>query len=150
MRPSESAAALRRFLAGRGIDIGTATLAQIVDAALDFYASATTAGLADTGDADMMLFQFGVYEWGEGEQFSFDLTRQFVIAGAEDDGAMSQLHCTAYYEPTATLRSIGRGNRWCHSQSELPGFKAAVLASEAFQVAGSLTIRRRVIDWEPV
>jgi len=107
-------------------------------------------GLTDTGDDDMMLFQFGVYDWGHGEHFSFDLTRKFVIADAEDDDAISQLHCTAYYELTAALRSIGRGNRWCHSQSELPEFKAAVLASDAFRVARSLTIKRRFIGWGEV
>jgi len=60
MIPSESASALRQFLAGRGIDAKSAKLDQIVEAALDFYVAAPASGSALDGDSDMLLFQFGV------------------------------------------------------------------------------------------
>jgi len=150
MIPSESASALRQFLAGRGIDAKTAKLDQIVEAALDFYVAAPASDLALDGDADMLLFQFGVYDWGKGEHFEFDITRQFIIAGAEGDDAISQLHCTTYYEPTAVLRAIGRGNRWCASRADLPEFRRFVLATGAYVAVLPLPAKERLIEWEPV
>jgi hypothetical protein len=150
MMPSDSASALRRLLASRGIDIETATLSQIVEAAFDFYRTAPAAGLAAMTDADMLLFQFGVHDWGNGQHFEFDITRQFIAAGEEGDDAISQLRCTTYYEPTAALRSIGSGNRWCKSQADLPEFKAIVLASDAYMAVLPLSTKRRHIEWERV
>jgi hypothetical protein len=150
MIPSESASALRQFLAGRGIDAKTAMLDQIVEAALDFYVAAPASGLVLDGDADMLLFQFGICDWGNGEHFEFDITRQFIIAGAEDDDAISQLHCTMYYQPTVALRAIGRGNRWCASQADFPEFRKFVLATGAYAAVLPLPATERLIEWEPV
>jgi hypothetical protein len=36
----------------------------------------------------MLLFQFGTYDWGFGENFKFDLTRQFIVADKQDDDAV--------------------------------------------------------------
>jgi hypothetical protein len=123
MVPSKAASAFRQFLRDHGIDIDTAALDEIVGAMLDFYARVPASGLAAT-EGDMLLFQFGVHDRGDGEHFEFNITRQFITDG--EDGDMSQLRCTVYYEPTTTLRAIGSGNRWCGSPDGLPEFKSFI------------------------
>jgi hypothetical protein len=150
MVPSGSASALQQFLHKRGVDVGTAALVAVVEATLDFYGTVFASTLAATAEADMLLFQFGIYDWGNGEEFEFDITRQFIVAGKVDDDAISQLHCTVYYEPTVALRSIGRGSRWCESREDLPQFRAFILGSDAYATALPLSIKRTDIEWERV
>jgi hypothetical protein len=148
--PSESADALRTFLAVRGIADEFAPLGGIVSAFSEFYATMPASGLSSSPDGDMLLFQYGVYDWGRGEFFEFDLTRQFTASGNGDDDTISQLHCTTMFEPTPELRAIRPSNTWCYDLAELPAFKNAILASEAYQAALIATPIRREIRWELV
>lgn len=87
----------------------------------------------------MLLFQYGCYDWGDGEMFQVDLTRQFIVADEVDDDAISQLHFTAYFEPDDDLRAIGSHARWCESHDEVAEFKKEILSSSAL----ALTAKRR-------
>jgi hypothetical protein len=69
MMPAESASAFRGFLLARRVDIDAAALDEIAGAALDFYSTVSTSGLAAAAEADMLLFQVGLYDWGNGEHF---------------------------------------------------------------------------------
>lgn len=150
MPPSDSAPALQRFLAEHRIDIGIATLAEFVGALVDFYQKVAFSGLAPIAEADMLLFQFGIYDWGHGEYFEFDITRQFIVDDEEDDDAISQLHCTARYEPSVLLRAVGRGDRWCKSRDGLAEFKSHIEASPAYLAALPLSAKGTQITWGPV
>jgi hypothetical protein len=85
MLVSDSVGAFHRFLSGRGIAASTTGLAELLEAALGFYEGVLADGLAPLPQADMLLYQFGVYDWGKGEHFEIDITRQFIIDGEEDD-----------------------------------------------------------------
>lgn len=101
----------------------------------------------------MLLFQFGTYDWGHGDHFEFDLTRQFIAEGYEegdDDDAMSQLHCTMRYEPSPELRLLKSQNHWCQSRAELPAFRSLVLSSEAYRHALRLRPVQREVRWDRV
>lgn len=150
MEPSASAAALRRFFSGRGADFESATLPDMIETALAFYADVPAAGLTADGDPDMLLFQFGTFDWGAGAFFEFDLTRQFIEADGEDDDALSQLRCTFVYVPTADLKAIGAANRWCHAREGVSEFRSFIVATAAFRAARALLPVRRTIDWSYV
>jgi hypothetical protein len=150
MVPSLSESEFRRFLGSRSVDVETAALADVITAVLDFYGSEPATGLKTTPQADMLLFQFGVYDWGRGENFEFDITRQFILEGEEGDDAISQLHCTVAYAPTMQLRSVGNGNRWCQSGDDLTAFKTFILASDAFMAAQHHPSKHTHIAWEQV
>jgi hypothetical protein len=87
------------------LDIDTAALDRTVDAALDCYGAVPASGLAATAQADMLRFQFGVYDGGHGEHFEFDIARQFIV-DAEGEDAIGQRRCVMFYEPTMAPRSI--------------------------------------------
>src|SRR5581483_8998030 len=94
--PSKSAAALVQFYRERSIEPESAPVDALIEGALDFYADVTASGLAADPQADMLLFRYGVFDWGSGESFEIDLTRQFIVSDRIDDDAISQLRCTVY------------------------------------------------------
>ncbi|MFP8777499.1 hypothetical protein [Hydrogenophaga sp. RWCD_12] len=150
MHPTTSAAEFQSFLARRGILLSSIDIPQLVESALSFYETVKAAGLAEGSGADMLLCQWGVYNWGQGEHFEFDITRQFVGAEDDDDDAMSQLRCTAYFEPLPALRAIPASNRWCESLANLPAFSVFVRESAAFQAVQSLKPLKVSVEWSGV
>ena len=62
---------------------------------------------------DDLLYQWGTYDWGSGEFFELDITRQFILDDTAEDENIWQLHLTFKYKPTDQLRALGSGERWC-------------------------------------
>jgi hypothetical protein len=74
-------------------------------------------------DGDMLLFQWGTYDWGEGRYFHLNLTRQFILDGTGDDESIFQLGFTFLYTPSSALEALRDGTRWCGAPAELPEFQ---------------------------
>jgi hypothetical protein len=148
MLPSQSADALDTFLRARALDVDRAPLNLVIDALLDFYATVPASGLSGP-DGDMLLFQYGVYDWGQGPFFQLDLTRQFIV---NDDGEdeISQLHCTTYFAATDALRAIPALTAWCGSPADLPAYRQRIVASDGYRAALAARPVRRTIAWERV
>jgi hypothetical protein len=91
------------------------------DLMLTFYASVRADDVA-VDDGDMLLFQWGTYDWGDGPRFEYDLTRQFITADEVDDDAIFQLAATLRYAPTHETVALAAGNRWCWSPAELGAY----------------------------
>ena len=104
---------------------------------LEFYEDARIDDTSLEEDGDMLLFQWGSYDWGQGPSFELDLTRQAIPAGTEDPPIL-QLQCTYRYEP-AYFQNVVPGNQWCYSPHELAEFRSFVLGSEAMRRAAGLT-----------
>ena len=66
------------------------------------------------------------------EQFELDLTRQFIEEDKEGDDAISQVHLTFRFPPSAELRAMGSGNRWCDTVDEVAAFKKFVFERPEF------------------
>ena len=148
MEPDNSDTALREFLAARGGDLTQSTLATLVDIGIGFFETVPCDELSPEPDSDMLLVQWGVYDWGQGEQFEFDLTRQFISAASGDDEAISQLSLTMYFSPTPELRDVGADNRWCESRDGLAQFRDFILASQPYSLLASQVPDASQIRWE--
>jgi hypothetical protein len=63
---------------------------------------------------DMCLFQWGVYDWGNGANFECDFTRQFVLHDADGDyDHMEQLSLTLLYSADdPDLVTLAPGDLW--------------------------------------
>lgn len=81
----------------------------------------------------MLLFEWGTYDWGEGESFELSLSRQFIELDADGEDAISQLRLVFKYRPTPGLAALGEGNRWCDSHSQLQDFRQHLRGSAAYQ-----------------
>lgn len=149
--PAESLAVWHKFLAFRGSSPQALSAYELVQAALNFFASEAASGLAPEPEADSLLYQWGVFGFGKGQDFfEFDITRQFIALDAGGTRRLSQLRCTAYFEPDLALRSIPQGNRWCKSKAELGEFKSYILGSKAFAAVESRTASKVLAAWSLV
>ena len=118
-----------RFINPRPVE--SLTPGEGIDLMLRFYADELADGLAGGDMGDMLLFQWGTYDWGEGEFFDFDITRQFIFGDREDE-EIFQLSLTFRFVPTEELKSLPEGNRWCQSRAALGDFRSFVLNSPPY------------------
>ena len=134
---AESEQAFRAFLRTRGKSPETLLPEDLLSLGFEFFeqvraTDALPTTVEEMGDA--LLFQWGMRPALPGhydECFYFDLTRQFISQTGVDDDAMFQLTCQLQYSPSADLRAIPTGNRWCETLSLLPQFKQFAFAHPA-------------------
>jgi hypothetical protein len=105
---------------------------------LDLYCHERAEGCPIDQDGDMLLYQWGTYDWGRGERFELNITRQFIESSGDEDGTMRQLSLTFRFEPDEALRDLTQGNRWCRNPDGLPVFQAFIQSSRAW-----LEVQRR-------
>ncbi|WP_102795620.1 hypothetical protein [Bowmanella denitrificans] len=113
---------------------------------IELFENFTFEGFLST-DEDMLLFQWGCYEWGEGEFFEIDLTRQ--LSGPPDTNT-EQLSCTLYFQPNKELQALGSGNFWCSSRSETKKFWSDIINHASFNACKNLTAIKSNIEAECV
>jgi hypothetical protein len=123
MHARDAELAFRAFLAAEGIDVARADSAVGAGAMIRFYALERADDCDVTRDEDMLLFQWGTYDWGRGENFEIDVVRQVVLPDESDDDAIWQLHLTYRYPVSDRLRALGAGDRWCATPSDMKGFE---------------------------
>jgi hypothetical protein len=99
-------------------------------------------------DADGFLFEYGVYDWGDGEYFNWGFCRQFILYDGDEYDHMEQLHCTFYYEPAPALRELGSGELWSFGLS-LPEWIAQVERMPGFDATREqIPVSARIEQWE--
>lgn len=135
MAPGDAQAEFTKRLRARGLELSRVSIDGGFSEAFAFYRDVRPTGCDKNLDGDMLLFQWGTYDWGKGRYFNLDLTRQFILEGTEDDEGIFQLAFTFLYDPSPVLEALRDGNRWCHSLAELPEFQRYVTSSEAYRVA---------------
>lgn len=135
------------FISADNASLDSLSPLSAVELMAGFYAQVRADDCALEHDGDMLLFQWGTYDWGNGELFEYNITRQFILSpsleafNAEedygDDGWIGQLALTLKYHPSAALRNVAAGNRWCAHPDELSDFVTFIQNCEATtQVAG--------------
>jgi hypothetical protein len=112
MTPSESLASFKAFSSISGVALERCTPREGLAQMLAFYDEVATVGCGGP-DGDMLMFQWGTYDWGAGRHFELNVTRQFIEEDAQDDDAISQLSLTYRFEPTTELEEIEPGNLIC-------------------------------------
>ncbi|HEY6277636.1 MAG TPA: hypothetical protein VIX86_15025 [Streptosporangiaceae bacterium] len=127
MRTNEAEGAFRRYLERRGLVVSRLNAEEAVDTAIGFFES-ERADDVEAEMGDMLLFQWGTYDWhdGNGPSFQFELARQFVVAGfAPDqaDDAMWQLHLTLHYRLRELPMRSGRATDGVN-ESRMPALSA--------------------------
>ena len=108
----------------------------VVSLMVGFYRASRPRRVARV-DGDGLLWQWGIYDLGQGPEFTFDLTRQLISPGA--DGAMFQLSVCAYYAASPQLSGVGTGNEWCFDPTEATTFERKIRASPQYQASVALT-----------
>jgi hypothetical protein len=122
----------RRRIDDANRDVATLNVVEGIDFMLSFYEDERTDECEVSDDGDMLLYQWGAYGWGEGEAFEFDITRQLIGPGGEDENIF-QLSLTFRFARTIELRAVENGNRWCSRLTEVESFRDFIHNSAAFK-----------------
>ena len=99
---------------------------------LEFYGDERVSDCELDEDGDMLLYEWGTYDWGAGHWFNCQITRQFIPRDGGDEDIF-QLTVTAKYTPSSQTDALGSGNKWCGSPSELATFTDCVLQSKSLR-----------------
>jgi hypothetical protein len=102
-------------------------------------------------EADMLLCQWGTYDWGDGSHFDISLVRQFYERhNVHEQGLISQLHLTFRYEPSAVFDAIRANNFWCSEHDELEAFVERCHATAAFEAVADKPAKAVIVRHEYV
>ena len=147
MKPSESPDELKKRL-GPSIDAVTARRA--LDAMFAFYAEQRADDVAIDQDGDMLLYEWGVYDFDGPESFQLGVTRQFIVTDEDEpyQDEPYQLHLTLHFDPTSALRQLDRGSQWCRTPDELPDFRRLVESSAPFKAMADVKPSRVELRFE--
>lgn len=126
IKSSQALEKFRRLLAGQ---THADTPGAIVPCMMSFYREVRATDCEVAGDGDMLLYQWGTYDWGEGRWFELNITRQFIPSGGDDEDIF-QLSVTARYPPSPDLDALKAGNRWAGSPDDLAAFESFIRSSE--------------------
>ncbi len=133
-----------RNVTASGRSLKTLSLHDGVDLMLDFYQKEHVVGCAIDQDGDMLLYQWGTYNWGKGEVFEFNITRQLIVEEDEDENIW-QLSLIFEFKLAEALQHIGQGNHWYHDLDQVETFRRAITESVAFlQLAHAVPIKARL------
>lgn len=103
------------------------TALSLTELVLDWYATSRVEGVDLDADGDMLLFQWGTYDWGEGPSYQVDITRQIIDTdGEDDDGAIWQLSARLHYSAEPESSAIGAGDGWCHRPEDVDAFRSFI------------------------
>jgi hypothetical protein len=152
VRTADSRHAFEEFLASRRSRLDLMNALSAVELMIDFYLGVRADDVElDTG-GDMLLSQWGIYDWGSGSIFQYDVTRQLtteVIDENHADDALWQLSLTLHYTPTAEARATGSGDHWCSGLDRVDEFREFIRDSAATTVARRAAPRSVELRFEP-
>lgn len=131
--PGSATDAFRRFTAARAVSIARLGVTQIVALMTSWYELQQARGVAIDEDGDMLLFQWGTYDWGAGASLHYDLTRQLTFTKGSGDAEIWQLSLTAHFPTSAESDRLGRGHHWCHRPDGLAEFQRHAMQARATQ-----------------
>lgn len=153
MQVADAEAEFRRLLQQSGNALGDLRLAKGLALVLAFYRDSRFEGGEQANpEADMLLYQWGTYDWdGAGETFQIDITRQFIDRCDEDDDSISQLSLRFHFEPDAVNEAFRSGNLWLtDGRGGLPSWSLTVERSGPFRYGADLRPSRVELGWSRV
>ena len=132
MNVANSQVELENFLKRSGMSKEELIPSEGIRLMLDFYKQSRFKNCPADEYGDMLLYQWGTYDWGSGPFFQLDITRQFIEAGFEGDDGISQLSMYFYFYPSKEFEELKSGDRWCENPLEIPGFERYIKESSAY------------------
>ena len=149
MRIADARARLLALMAERGSEPTSIRPAEAVQLMLDWYRTERCEDAEDEDRGDMLLFQWGTFDWGAGEWFEYDITRQLVAeAEPEDaDSAIWQVAITFRYPP-GPAAALGEGAHWWEQPRRLDEFEAYIQDCAATAYVGTAKPARVDITFE--
>src|SRR5208282_2224013 len=126
------------------------TTADLLDLALEFY-EVPCRGCGREDGGDVMLFQCGVYDWGQGTGLLVDFMRQFSIMDTVGDiSQVEQLRATLFYPAELAADKDVAIALWTSECASLADFRQRVEESAAYRLTENVRAERLKIEQERV
>jgi len=132
--PEDLHTGLVHFAAVNGVDPEKAPHTAVFDTMLRYYAEVRVNGCDPGDDEDMLLLDWGSYDWGQGRAYEVDFSRQVVLPGRSDE-AVVQLHIVYRFPNTGDLAKVPMGNDWWGSPGSVDDFAEGLKANVALALA---------------
>jgi hypothetical protein len=150
MNTEDSKIEFENFIEQKGFVINKLMLADGMDLMLEYYKGIRVGNCPIDKNGDMLLFEWGTYNWGEGSFFQCDITRQFIVDGLEGDDAISQLSMRFYFIPNPEFDNLKSGGRWCESPDELFNFNLFINTNETYLLVAMRQPVKILLDYSQV
>lgn len=150
MTPKNAKCEFEKLIKESGTTMRDLTAERGVRLMLDFYRDVRADGCDLDSDGDMLLFQWGTDDFGEGPSFRFNMTRQFILEETEDDEGITQFSLTFHFTTSPELDALTDGNRWCSMPDDLKDFESFINSGEAYRAVGSLRPVKVTLDYSGV
>lgn len=127
----------KNYLKARRVKETDITLESLMDLVLVYFQEVPFETADAENDGDMLLFEYGIFDWGQDKFFQIGLTRQLIEMRddeEEDEDHMYQLRITLFYRPTG-FEPVGDFNKWSSDCSNLKDFKDVIVNSAGYQEA---------------
>jgi len=138
MQTSDVERQFRQRASKRDLDLNEHPAREGIEALVAFYREARASDVDVDDDGDMLLFQWGTYDRGDGDYFELNLTRQLTTTEGGDENTW-QLSLTYRFEPTDDVEDIDVGHQWCQHPEELDDFVEDIYSSEPFKAVEDLS-----------
>ena len=114
------------------------TPALMVEIAAGLFQEVKVKNISDNenSDMDMLLYQYGTYNWGNqfGKPFKLDITRQFIKPKKDEP---YQLSFTLIYEPEP-FNGLNSYDCWSYIFPNLENFISHIKTTDGFMLAGKM------------
>lgn len=85
-------------------------------------------------DSDMILFQYGVYDWDGMKNLEFDFVRQLCISESMDDDDIVQIHITLKFHYIKEYDEIKSFSCWKNADESLENWKKTILSDKIVSI----------------
>jgi hypothetical protein len=101
-----------------------------------YYEDRRVVGCDPDAEGDLLLFEWGTNDWGDGPAFEVSISRQLMVSD-DEDAEPRQLALIFRFEPATAPKGLKDGNKWCASPDGLPAFRGFVTGSKAFRAVAN-------------
>lgn len=139
-----------KFAQQRNFSVDKLLFEDAVYLMLEFYRQVRTDEELLKDDGDMLIFEWGTFNWGDGQFFQCQITRQFILNGLDGDDAFSQFRLCLYFDVKSNLSNLKEGHKWCESLFEVDDFKSYIQSTNAYQAVAGIAPTKIDLYYSPI
>ena len=148
MRVDAAKEHFEKYLSERRLSVEQLDAENALVAMVGFYLDVRADKVATDEGGDLLLFDWGTYEWEDGPRFQYCITRQFMLPG--EVAECWHLAVTLYYGSDGRTLALDAGERACASFADLDAFLTFVDGAPATRYARRHDPSAIRLDLEPV
>lgn len=135
MTEAEINQAFKTYAKGKGISVDDLSFSHFPRLLIDYHNDIEFPDISRADDSDMLLFQYGTYDWGEGRSFEIDFTRQFYQLFTDtEDHEIIQQSFTFYFDPKG-FDHVTSFDLWSNAVENMDEFERMILNSDGYREA---------------